>query len=83
MKTPTTENDEKYKRMKTFTEKHVNKAKREYYAKFLKKHSGDCKMQWRMVNSILNRTRKAKVNIKKLNFGESEITDSQQIANIL
>ena len=82
VKTPTTENDEKYKRMKTFTEKHVNKAKREYYAKFLKKYSGDCKMQWRMVNNILNRTRKAKVNIKKLNFGESEITDSQQIANI-
>ena len=82
VKTPTTENDEKYKKMKAFTEKHVDKAKREYYAKFLKKYSGDCKMQWRMVNSILNRTKNAKENIKKLNFRESEVTDSQQIANI-
>ncbi|KAL5270451.1 hypothetical protein ACHWQZ_G001240 [Mnemiopsis leidyi] len=82
VKTPTTENDEKYKKMKAFTEKHVDKAKREYYAKFLKKYSGDCKMQWRMENSILNRTKNAKENIKKLNFRESEVTDSQQIANI-
>ena len=68
--------------MKLFTEKHVDKAKREYYAKHFKKYSGDSKMQWKMVNTILNRAKKAKIKVKKLNFQGNEITDSQQIANV-
>ena len=82
VKAPTTENESKYKRMKLFTEKHVDRAKREYYAKYFKKYSGDSKMQWKMVNTILNRAKKAKIKVKKLNFQGNEITDSQQIANV-
>ena len=82
MKTPSTENEANYKKMKLFTEKHVDKAKREYYTKYFKKFSGDSKMQWKMVNTILNRAKKAKIKVKKLNFQGNEITDSQQIANV-
>ena len=82
VKAPTTENESKYKRIKLFTEKHVDRAKREYYAKYFKKYSGDSKMQWKMVNTILNKANKARIKVKKLNFQGNEITDSQQIANV-
>ena len=78
---PTTENEAKYKRMKQFSEKHVDKAKREYFARYFNRYSGDSKKQWQMVNTILNRRAKGKIKINKLNYRGSEITDSQQIAN--
>jgi hypothetical protein len=39
-------------------------------------------MQWKMVNTILNRMKRAKVKVKKLNLQGNEITISQQIANV-
>ena len=67
--------------MKIFTEKHVEKAKRDYYGKYFKRYSGDSKKQWQMVNTILNRRAKAKIKVNKINYRGNEIKDSQKIAD--
>ena len=81
IKTPTLENDEKYKKMKKFVNIHIKKAKSKYYTAYFKKFSSNSKKQWQMVNSILNRNSKKKVKISKIRYKDSDITDSQEIAN--
>ena len=55
VKEPTAEKGEKYKKLKTFVEKHVKKAKEKYYSKFFLDHKNNSKKQWQMINSLLNR----------------------------
>ena len=78
---PTTANDIRYKKMKKFVKKHVDKAKNKYYSAYFTKYSSDSRKQWQMVNNLLNRKKKGKIKINKINYNGNEITDSQQIAN--
>ena len=81
VKQPTIENDMKYKKMKKFVNKHIKKAKQKYYDAYFKKYSGDSRKQWDMINSLLNRKRKKKNIIKKIQYQNSDITDPQEVAN--
>ena len=62
---PTIGNKTKYTKMKKFTEKHITKAKNNYYSKYFEQYKTDSRKQWNMINSLLNRKRK-NVDIKKL-----------------
>ena len=81
VKAPTNENETTYKRMKKFVEKHVNIAKNKYYASYFKKHSSNSKLQWQMINQMLNKKSKEKIKISKIKYKGEVITNSQQIAN--
>ena len=48
--------------MKKFVDKHVKKAKYKYYDKYFKEHSTNGKMQWRLLNELLNRSKENKNN---------------------
>ena len=62
---PTIANKTKYTKMKKFTEKHITKAKNNYYRKYFEQYKTDSRKQWNMINSLLNRKRKV-IDIKKL-----------------
>ena len=81
VKTPSAENEEKYKKMKKFVEKHVKIAKSKYYKSYFNRYSGDSRKQWQMVNSLLNRKTKQKIKINKICHNDQEVTDNQGIAN--
>ena len=63
---PSTENKEKYERMKKFVAKHVRKAKIKYYRKYFEQYSCNSRMQWQMLNQLTNRNTKkrGKINLK-------------------
>ena len=81
IKNPSIENLTKYKKMKRFVAKHVNKAKSKFYENYFKRYSNDGRKQWEMINNILNRKLKAKIKITKLYYNDQSITNPQQIAN--
>ena len=76
---PTIENQCKYKKLKIFVEKHIAKAKRDYYTKYFKKHESDSRKQWSMINQILNRTRKSHNIINKLVINDKVINKTADI----
>jgi hypothetical protein len=59
-KIPTTENRANYQRTKRFTitVKHEDKTNSNCFARYIKKYLGDSKMQWKAVNTTLNREKK-------------------------
>ena len=77
---PTDQNDRLYKKMKLFCNKHIGKAKAKFYKNFFDEHYGNSKIQWNMINKLLNRERK-KVNVTKLNDGDGNyVTSASDIA---
>ena len=55
-----------YNKLKKFVEKHIKKAKHDYYTKYFKMHENDSRKQWSMINQILNRKMKSRERITKL-----------------
>ena len=49
--------------MKKFVAKHVKKAKQAYYVSYFKKYSSDSKKQLAMINQLLNRRTKTRIDI--------------------
>ena len=80
VKSPTIENKTRYAKIKKFVVKHIKKAKRVYYEDYLKKYSHDGRKQWQMINQLLNRKTKTKIDIKKLKINDNVITTSNEIA---
>ena len=77
---PNEANKIKYKKLKIFVEKHVRKAKNEYYTSYFKKYSHDSRKQWSMINKILNRKRKSKNTVNKLLVNGEILNDTSDIA---
>ena len=67
--------------MEKFVEKQVNIAKKKYYASYFKKHASNSKLQWQMINQILNKKSKEKRKISKINYKNRVVTESQDIAD--
>ena len=81
IKNPTSDNEIKYKKMKCFVAKHIDKAKKKFYENYFKRYSGDGRKQWDMINQLLNRKTKGRTKISKLSYNDKSITNSQQIAD--
>ena len=79
IKHPTIENKTKYKKLKSFVEKHTNKAKHDYYTKYFKMHQNDSRKQWTMINQILNRKKKFSERITKLVVDGKVLTNTADI----
>ena len=79
VKYPTPQNETKYKKMKIFIEKHIKKAKFQYYTKYFQQYSDDGRKQWSMINTLLNRNKK-KNSIDKLILNGTSIKKPKDIA---
>ena len=78
---PSPENNFKYKNLKAFTDKHVNLAKKKFYSDYFEKNQTDSKLQWKMINSLLNRNNKH-TKIGKIRDCDGNVaTSSQAIAD--
>lgn len=75
VKDPTTANEIVYKKMKKFIEKHIKIAKSKYYKSYFEQYSDNSKKQWKMINSLLNRTTK-KSPITKLQDSNGEVINT-------
>ena len=80
IKTPTTENLTKYTKLKKFVEKHIKKAKLQYYTNYFNQYSADSRMQWKMINELLNKNKK-KISVSKLIIDGNDITNRNDVAN--
>ena len=81
VKAPTSENDQAYKKLEKFCEKHVDIAKKKYYKKFFDLHKDNSRKQWQMINSLLNRGSKKTDNIKLQDTEGNLISSPLQVAN--
>ena len=80
IKNPSPENNTKYNKLKLFTEKHVDLAKKKFYSEYVKEHQADSKRQWQMINFLINRNSKH-VKIDKIRDCERNVaTAPQEIA---
>ena len=61
--------------MKKFVEKHIKRAKSDYYKKYFEQYKDNSKKQWQMINSLLNRSRK-KISITKLQDSNGDIVNT-------
>ena len=80
IKSPTSANHTKYKKLKKFVTKHIKKAKLQYYTNYFKQYSADSRKQWQMINTLLNKN-KRKITIPKLVNEGKDITSPTEIAN--
>ena len=81
IKEPSIANKIKYTKMKKFTDKHIKKAKNKYYQDYFEKYSTNSRMQWQMLNSLLNRNNK-KSTITRLRDKDGNVmTSPLAIAN--
>ena len=78
---PTIQNKTKYSKMKIFCRRHIRLAKKRYYASYFKEHAANSKMQWQMINKLLNRSRKTHTNIKLKSDNDDLITAPLDVAN--
>jgi hypothetical protein len=77
VKNPTTENKNKYIKMKKFVDKHIKLAKSKYHKKYFEQHKDNSKKQWQMINSLLNRNQK-KCGVSKLQDASGAVTNTPQ-----
>ena len=75
IKDPNIANKTKYIKMKKFVEKHIKRAKSEYYKNYFEQHKDNSKKQWRMINSLLNRSSK-KISITKIQDCNGDIINT-------
>ena len=81
VKNPGEENYKKYKKMKKFVDKHIKKAKQNYYTKYFEMYKSNSRKQWQMINSVLNRNKK-RANITKLiDMTGKEVSSPSKIAD--
>ena len=75
------ETEEPYLNMLKFTQKHCTLAKNRYYTRYFEQYNSDSRMQWRMINSLLHRSKKSTGSFR-LKLSNGNITsDSKDIAN--
>ena len=74
---PSSENNDKYVKLKKFTEKHVKLAKKKFYSEYFEKHQTDSKAQWQVINSLLNRNKK-RVQIDKIRDIDGNVATAPQ-----
>ena len=80
VKTPTTENNDKYIKMKKWVEKQLNTRKKQYYSQQIETYTSNAKKQWKIINSVIS-NKKPSTQIKKLTTPTgSNITDNKSIA---
>ena len=80
VQTPSPQNKSNYTRMKKFVEKHIRLAKNRYYEQYMARYSNDCKKQWQLINQLLNRSGKSKMEIRKIEHHGSTVTNREKIA---
>ena len=80
IKCPSLENKSKYQKLKKFTEKHIKKAKLQYYTDYFKKYASDGRKQWQMINSLLNRNQ-SKHKVNKIITEHKTLTKNSEIAS--
>ena len=81
IKSPTTANRIKYNKMKKFVTKHIKLAKNKYYTKYFNDHHTNCKKQWNMLNSLINRDRKKSKPIKLTLSDGTVVSSPSAVAN--
>ena len=81
IKIPTEVNKSRYNKIKKFVAKHIKKAKHTYYENYFKQYSDDGRKQWQMINQLLNRKTKSKIEFKKIIFNDKVVTDPREIAH--
>ena len=77
--TPTSENKEKYMKMKRWIENQKYKSKKNYYSNQIDKYTNSAKKQWKIINEVISNS-KPKNKVSKLKLPDSTITDSKDIA---
>ena len=77
---PNEANKTKYKKIKNIVEKHISKAKHDYYTNYFNKYSHDSRKQWSMINRILNRKQRSKNIVNKLVVNGNVINDTSEIS---
>ena len=75
VKHPSISNKIKYDKMKKFVDKHIKKAKNNYYKKYFDQYKDNSKKQWQLINSLLNRSAK-KINVSKLHDSNGKIINT-------
>ena len=78
MANPSPEYNDKYTKLKTFTDKHVKLAKKKVYSEYFEKHQTDSKAQWQMINSLLNRNKK-RTQIDKIRDTDGNVATAPQV----
>ena len=77
---PTTSNKQLYKQYRNTVRNEIRKAKREYYHTLFDKVKNDLKGTWKIINTVLNKTKK-KDKCEKLKKNNAIIDNKQQIAD--
>ena len=77
---PTDENVAAYDKLKKFCDKHVNRAKNQYYKKQFEKHQDNSKKQWKIINGLLNRNRKGTDRIRLKDTDGTILSTDQAVA---
>ena len=77
---PTSSNKQLYKQYRNTVRNEIRKAKREYYHTLFNRVKNDLKGTWKIINTVLNKTKK-KSMCEKLKKNNVTIDDKQQIAD--
>ena len=80
IKKPTVENSVTYKKLAKFCKKHCDKAKKKYQQKYFVEHKSNSKMQWQMINNLLNRNQKVKSTIKLHNDDGDIVSSNDEVS---
>ena len=76
-------NEKTFKELKKEYNKTLLKARNNYFGNKLKNAGKNSKLVWEVINEALNRKKKDKTDIDKLEYNDTVIEDKQQIANTL
>jgi len=79
VKTPTTENKDKYTKMKKWVDKQIHIRKKKYYSGQIEKYTSNARRQWKIINTVIC-NKKPSINIKKLRTPTDTITDNNSIS---
>ena len=77
---PSQKNCDAYEKMKKFCEKHVTLAKAKYYKNLFVKYQDCSKKQWKVINGLLNRERKASDHIRLKDRDGTIISSDKAVA---
>ena len=77
---PSEANKAKYDKMDKFVRKHVDLAKQKYYSKLFDQYSDCSKKQWQIINTLMNRSKSKKIQIKLKDSAGNLVKDPKSIA---
>ena len=78
---PSPKNNANYIKLKKFTDRHIDLAKKKFYSDFFEEHQTDSRRQWQMINSLLNRNKKYNKITKIRDCNDNVASSPQEIAD--